>query len=93
MPVSARCFASTGSVLRLVLGQGIVLAALGVAMGLAAAAAGARLLANVLFEVRPNDLSVYASVAILLGIVTLLASYIPARRASRIDPVTTLRQE
>ena len=85
--------ASTGSVLRLVLGQGLALAGLGLALGLAAAVAGTRLLTAMLFRVQPNDPMVYVAVTVLLGIVALVASYIPARRASKIDPLTALRQE
>lgn len=85
--------ASTGSVLRLVLRQALICGSLGLALGLAAAVAGTRLLTSMLFQVQPNDPWVYLSVALLLGIVTLLASYVPARRASKIDPLTALRQE
>ena len=85
--------ASTGSVLRLIIGQGLVLAGLGLALGLAAAVAGTRLLTSMLFQVKPNDPLVYLAVASLLGIVALVASYVPARRASRIDPLTAIRQE
>ncbi len=85
--------AGTGSVLRLVLGQGLALAGLGLALGLAAAIAGTRLLTTMLFRVQPNDPVVYLAVAVLLGMVALVASYIPARRASRIDPLTAIRQE
>jgi putative ABC transport system permease protein len=81
--------ASTGSVLRLVLGQGLALTGL----GLAAAIAGSRLLTTMLFQVKPNDPEVYLAVAVLLGLVALVASYVPARRASRIDPITAIRQE
>jgi ABC-type antimicrobial peptide transport system permease subunit len=85
--------ASTGSVLRLILGQGLRLAGLGWALGLAAAVAGTRLLTTTLFQVQPNDPWVYLAVAALLGVVTLVASYVPARRASKIDPLTALRQQ
>jgi len=85
--------ASTGSVLRLVLGQGLTLAGIGLALGLAAAFASTRLLTSMLFQVKPNDPLVYVAVAVLLGGVALLASYIPARRASKIDPITALRCE
>src|SRR5260370_21820455 len=85
--------AGTGSVLRLVLGQGLALAGLGLALGLAAAIAGTRLLTTMLFRVQPNDPVVYLAVAVLLGMVALAARYIPARRASRIDPLTAIRQE
>jgi predicted permease len=85
--------AGTASVLRLVLGQGLALAAAGLALGLAAAIAGTRLLATMLFQVQPNDPLVYIAVTILVGLVTLVASFVPARRAASIDPVTALRQE
>lgn len=85
--------ASAGSVLRLILGQGLVLAGLGLALGLAAALASARLVATMLFQVQPNDPHVYLAVALLLGLVTLVASYVPARRATKIDPAIALRQE
>jgi len=85
--------ASQGTVLRLILGEGLVLAAAGLALGLAGAIAGTKLLTSVLFQVKPNDPSVYFVAGGLLGLVTLLAGYIPARRAAGVDPVTALRQE
>jgi ABC-type transport system, involved in lipoprotein release, permease component len=60
---------------------------------LAAAAAGTRLLTSMLFRVQPNDPFVYLAVAVLLGIVALIATYLPARRASKIDPLAAIRQE
>jgi len=85
--------ATSGDVLRLVLRQGLALAAIGLALGLAGAFAASRLLTSMLFEVKPNDPVTYAGVAVLLGVVALAASYIPARRAARIDPLVALRQE
>jgi putative ABC transport system permease protein len=85
--------ATRGAVLRLVLAEGLVLASLGLALGLAAAAAGTRLLDSMLFHVQPSDPVVYSAVALMLAIVALMAGYIPARRASRIDPLTAIRQE
>ena len=85
--------AGKGSVVRLILGQGVVLAGLGVALGIAVAVAGTRLLTSMLFEVRPNDPVVYLAVAVLLGTVAVVAGYVPARRAASIDPLTALRQE
>jgi predicted permease len=85
--------ASAGSVLRLILGQGLTLAGIGLALGLAGAFAGSRLLTTMLFQVKPTDPLVYLAVAILLGVVALVASYLPAWRASRIDPMSALRQE
>lgn len=84
---------SKSSVLGLIMGQGLFLALVGLALGLAASFAGTRLLATMLFQVQPNDISVYLAVAIVLCVVTLAACYIPARRAASTDPVTVLRQE
>ena len=83
--------AAPGDVLRLVLRQGAVLAVTGVAIGLIAAVAVVRVLAAVLYEISPWDpLAWIVSAGTLLG-VSLLASWIPARRALRVDPVVTLR--
>ena len=80
-------------VLRLVLGQGARIAFFGVAIGLAVAAALARLLSNLLFSVSASDPLTFAAVAVLLVAVALLACYIPARRALRVDPIIALRHE
>ena len=85
--------ATAGDVLRLVLRQSMALTAAGMAIGLVAAAAATRLLASMLFEVKPTDPATYLGVAVLLGAVSMAASYIPARRASRVDPLSALRQE
>jgi ABC-type antimicrobial peptide transport system permease subunit len=71
----------------------LALAGLGLALGLVAAAAGTRLLTTMLFRVQPNDPVVYLAVTVLLYMVTLVACYVPARRASKIDPLTAMRQE
>jgi putative ABC transport system permease protein len=85
--------AGTGPVLRLVLRQGLALAALGLVVGLGGAVAAGRFLTTALFEVDPIDLEVYLGVAALLGIVTLIAGYVPARRAAVMDPVRVLKAE
>jgi putative ABC transport system permease protein len=85
--------AGKGSVLALILGQGLMLAIAGLVLGMAISVAVTRLLATMLFQVKPNDVSVYLGVSILLGLVTLIAAYVPARRAAGIDPVTALREE
>jgi predicted permease len=85
--------ASRASVLRLILKQGLVLAGIGLALGLGGAVAATRLLATVLFQVKPVDIQVYVAVAILLGFVTLVAGYLPARRAAGADPVEVLKTD
>lgn len=85
--------ASQSNVLGLVLRQGLVYVAIGLALGLAGAFAATRLLASILFEVKPTDPATYAAVAALLAVVALAASYFPARRAAKVDPLVALRQE
>ncbi|HVN06192.1 MAG TPA: ABC transporter permease [Bryobacteraceae bacterium] len=85
--------ANTGDVLRLVLRQGMLLTGIGLAAGLIAAAAATRLLTSMLFEVKADDPLTYLGVAALLATVSLAASYIPARRAARVDPMAALRQD
>jgi predicted permease len=85
--------ASSSDVLRLVLREAIALAAAGLAIGLAGAFAATRLLGSVLFNVKPSDPATYIGVAALLVIVALGASFGPAHRASRLDPLLALRQE
>ena len=85
--------ASPGTVMRLVLRQGLALAGIGLAIGLAGAVAATRLLTKMLFEVKPGDPVTYAGVVVLLGAVAMAASYIPARRATKVDPLVALRQE
>jgi putative ABC transport system permease protein len=78
---------------RLVLRRGLALAATGAAAGLAGALAVGRLLRGLLFEVRPVDVVTLGAVAALLAATALLACYLPARRATRADPMVTLRTE
>jgi putative ABC transport system permease protein len=85
--------ASTGSVVRLMLGRGMKLTVMGLVAGVLGAAASTRLVGGMLFSVRPYDPLTYATVLVGLGLLSLLATYLPARRASRIDPLIVLRQE
>ncbi|HXS94158.1 MAG TPA: ABC transporter permease [Candidatus Limnocylindrales bacterium] len=85
--------AGRASVLGLVLMQALKLIAIGLAFGLAAAFVASRLLTSMLFEVKPADPVTYVAVAGALGLIGLLASYFPALRATRVDPLTALRQE
>jgi predicted lysophospholipase L1 biosynthesis ABC-type transport system permease subunit len=85
--------ATRGDVLRMVLRQGLGLIGLGLAIGLAGAFAVTRTLTTLLFGVRPTDPYTFGAVAALLFTVGLVASYIPARRATRVDPMVALRYE
>jgi len=85
--------ADKATVVRLILGQGIVLALAGLILGLAGAVAATRLLETVLFEVRPIDVQVYIAVVGLIGAVALLAGYLPAWRAAGLNPVDALKAE
>ena len=85
--------AGRASVQRLVVGEGLALVAAGVAIGLGGALAGARVLRTFLFELTPGDPVTYAVIILVLGVTAVLASWVPGRRASRVDPVTALRAE
>jgi putative ABC transport system permease protein len=85
--------ASRLEVFRLIIGRAVGLAAGGAVLGLVGAAWLTRLMENLLFAISPNDPATFAIVPALLLIVTVIACYIPARRAMRVDPVTALRSE
>jgi putative ABC transport system permease protein len=85
--------AQTSDVLKLIIGQGLKLILIGVALGLAGALALTRLLADLLFDVKPTDPTTFTVILLLLVAVALMASYLPARRATKVDPMTALRYE
>jgi len=85
--------ANRPDVLKLLLGQGMLLTLTGVALGLAGALALTHLMSSLLYGVRATDPVTFASVCLLMGGAATLASYIPARRATNVDPVVALRQE
>jgi putative ABC transport system permease protein len=85
--------AQRGTVFGMVLGQGARLAGLGIAIGILTALGVTRLMASFLYGVQPTDPLTFAAVALLLAGIVLLACYLPARRATRVDPIIALRYE
>jgi putative ABC transport system permease protein len=85
--------AQQGDVLKLVVGQGLKLVLVGVALGLVAAFMLTRVMSSLLFGVSPTDPATLATISLVLVFVALLASYIPARRATKVDPLIALRYE
>ncbi|MGB6962507.1 MAG: ABC transporter permease, partial [Candidatus Acidiferrum sp.] len=85
--------ARRGDVVRLILGQGLRVTAIGIICGLAGALGLTRFLQSLLYEVQPTDPPTFAGVLLLLVIVSVAASYLPARRAMRVDPMVALRYE
>jgi putative ABC transport system permease protein len=85
--------ASRSAILRWVLKQGLVLTMAGVVVGIVGALLLTRLLRSLLFGIGPADIVTYGALAILLTIVALIACYVPARRATKVDPLIALRYE
>jgi putative ABC transport system permease protein len=85
--------ATPDDILRWIVRQAFVLAAAGVAIGLAGHFALSRVIRGLLYGTSPSDMPTWMGSAVLLGLIAVVASYIPARRAMRSDPVTALRAE
>lgn len=85
--------AQVGNVIRLVMKSGLIIAIVGVVLGLAGAFALTRLMSSLLFAVEPTDKATFAGVSLCLLLIALAACYIPARRATRVDPLQALRYE
>jgi ABC-type antimicrobial peptide transport system permease subunit len=85
--------AQTSDVLRLILAEGMKPTAIGVAVGIAGALALGRFISSLIYGVKASDLATFTSVSLLLVAVSFLASLLPAYRATRVEPVTTLREE
>jgi putative ABC transport system permease protein len=81
------------SVMRMVLGQGMLLVLIGVGIGLVISFALTRIMASLLYGVSPRDPYTFIVVAVTLALVALVANYLPARRATRVDPLLALREE
>jgi ABC-type antimicrobial peptide transport system permease subunit len=85
--------ARAADVVRLVLRQGLRLVIIGVAIGLSLSVAATRVLAAALFGISPTDPLTFVIITLLLGLVALLACWVPARRATKVDPLVALRHE
>ena len=93
MGIRSALGATPGEILRLVVGEGLRLAVFGVAIGLVVSLGLARFINSLLYGINANDVVTYVYVALLLITITVLASYVPARRATRVDPMLALRTE
>jgi putative ABC transport system permease protein len=80
-------------IMKMVLRQSIVIVVIGLVIGLAAALAGTRAIANLIVGIKPTDPVTFVTVAVVLSTIALVACWIPARRATRVSPLTALRYE
>ena len=85
--------ASPAGIQRLILGEGLRLTAFGIGLGLVTALGPTRLMSQLLFGVQAHDPLIYTGISLLLALVAALACWIPARRATRVDPLVALRSE
>jgi putative ABC transport system permease protein len=85
--------ATQSNVIRDVLSQGLLLTGIGIVLGLIGAFSASRIVQSLLYGIHPTDAITFTLVAVILAAVAMAASYIPARRASRVDPMVALRYE
>jgi ABC-type antimicrobial peptide transport system permease subunit len=85
--------ARSGDVLKMIVRQGLRLTLIGMGIGLAGSFAATRVLSSLLYGIRPTDPATFAAVSLFMVGVAVLAAYIPARRATKIDPIVALRYE
>ncbi|HWJ40199.1 MAG TPA: ABC transporter permease [Candidatus Limnocylindrales bacterium] len=85
--------AQKNQILALVMNRGVRITLLGLALGLGGSLVLSRALAGILFDVRPTDVSIYGGLFVVLGVTAMLATYVPALRATRVEPLTALRHE
>jgi ABC-type antimicrobial peptide transport system permease subunit len=85
--------AQRGDILRMALGEGMLLVAIGLGAGLIGATIVTRFLRSMLFSVTPTDPATFGAIAALLAAVALFACFIPARRATQVDPLVALRED
>ena len=85
--------AQSGDVIRLILKQGLTLTLIGVAAGVLGALTAARVMSGLLYGVTATDPATFVAISLLLAMVALLACYLPARRAARVEPIAALRRE
>ena len=85
--------AQAGNVLRMILRQSLIPAAAGLFAGVGVSLSCTHVIAGLLYGVTPTDIGTFAAIALILGVGTLVASYRPARRASKLDPLVALREE
>jgi putative ABC transport system permease protein len=85
--------AQPGQIVGMVVGQNLRIVALGLAAGIIAAIPATRLLRGLLFQVGPNDPMTFVVIGVMLAVVAMIASYLPARRGTQVDPVVTLKAE
>jgi putative ABC transport system permease protein len=85
--------AKPAQIVRMVVGQNLRTVVIGMILGIAVAIPATRMLRGLLFNVQPNDPATFIAIGVVLSVVAMVASYLPARRGTRVDPVVTLKAE